>query len=127
MHSRCLSAAGLSLNNLYPVSIFCTSTDFQLYKLAYRGNLAMKETVTCWIRKDTHNRLKVFCALYRLSMMQFITQAVKEWLEQQGSNLGDEALQVLQRGKPHDSVIDVIPWSHHPLPAFDLLSLISSA
>jgi hypothetical protein len=34
-------------------------------------------------------------------MMQVITQAVKEWLEQHGSNLGDEALQVLQR-----SVID---------------------
>jgi len=42
----------------------------------------MKETVTCWIQKDT--------------------QAVKEWLEQRGSNLGDEALQVLQRGKPHE-------------------------
>jgi hypothetical protein len=35
-------------------------------------------------------------------MMQIITQAVKEWLEQHGSNLGDEALQVLQRGKPHE-------------------------
>ena len=44
----------------------------------------MKETVTCWIQKDTHNRLKVFCALHRLSMMQVITQAVKEWLEQHG-------------------------------------------
>ena len=62
----------------------------------------MKETVTCWILKDTHNRLKVFCALHRLSMMQVITQAVKEWLEQHGSNLGDEALQVLQRGKTHE-------------------------
>jgi hypothetical protein len=29
-------------------------------------------------------------------------QAVKEGLEQHGSNLGDEALQVLQRGKPHE-------------------------
>ncbi len=28
----------------------------------------MKETVTCWIQKETHNRLKVFCALHRLSM-----------------------------------------------------------
>jgi hypothetical protein len=35
-------------------------------------------------------------------MMQVITQAVKEWLEQHGSNLGDEALQVLQRGKSHE-------------------------
>jgi hypothetical protein len=36
-------------------------------------------------------------------MMQVITQAVEEWLEQHGSNLGDEALQVLQRrGKPHE-------------------------
>jgi hypothetical protein len=33
-------------------------------------------------------------------MMQVITQAVEEWLEQYGSNLGDEALKVLQRGKP---------------------------
>jgi hypothetical protein len=60
----------------------------------------MKETVTCWVRKETHNRLKVFCALHRLSMMQVITQAVEEWLEQHGSNLGDEALQVLQRENP---------------------------
>ena len=60
----------------------------------------MKETVTCWIQREAHNRLKVFCALHRLSMMQVITQAVKEWLEQHGSNLGDEALQVLQRGNP---------------------------
>jgi hypothetical protein len=62
----------------------------------------MKETVTCWIQRETHNRLKVFCALHRLSMMQVITQAVKEWLEQHGSNLGDEALRVLQRGKLHE-------------------------
>jgi hypothetical protein len=89
----------VTLNNLYLVPIFCTSTDFQLYK---GENLAMKETVTCWTQKETHNRLKVFCALHRLSMMQVITQAVKEWLEQHGSNLGDEALQVLQRGKPHE-------------------------
>jgi ParG protein len=60
----------------------------------------MKEAVTCWIRKETHNRLKVFCALHGLSMMQVITQAVNEWLEQHGSNLGDEVLQVLQREKP---------------------------
>jgi hypothetical protein len=33
-------------------------------------------------------------------MMQVITQAVEEWLEQHGSNLGDEVLQVLQREKP---------------------------
>jgi hypothetical protein len=38
----------------------------------------LKEAVTCWIQKETHNRLKVFCALHRLSMMQVITQAVKE-------------------------------------------------
>ena len=62
----------------------------------------MKEAVTCWIRRDTRNRLKVFCALNRLSMMQVITQAVKQWLEQHGSNLSDEAVQVLQRGKPHE-------------------------
>jgi hypothetical protein len=62
----------------------------------------MKEIVTCWIRKDTHNQLKVFCALHRLSMMQAITQAVTEWLEQHGSNLGNEALHVLQREKPHE-------------------------
>jgi ribbon-helix-helix protein len=62
----------------------------------------MKETVTCWIQKDMHNRLKVFCALHRLSMVQAITQAVEEWLKQHGSNFGDEALQVLQRGKPHE-------------------------
>jgi hypothetical protein len=74
----------VTLNNLYPVSIFRIS----------------KETVTCWIQRETHNRLKVFCALHRLSMMQVITQAVEEWLEQHGSNLGDEALQVLQTGKP---------------------------
>jgi hypothetical protein len=35
-------------------------------------------------------------------MMQVITQAVKEWLERHGSNLGDEALHVLPRGKPHE-------------------------
>jgi hypothetical protein len=35
-------------------------------------------------------------------MVQVITQAVEEWLEQHGSNLGDEALQVLQRGKPYE-------------------------
>jgi hypothetical protein len=35
-------------------------------------------------------------------MTQVITQAVEEWLEQHGSNLGDETLQVLQRGKPHE-------------------------
>jgi hypothetical protein len=35
-------------------------------------------------------------------MVQVITQAVEEWLEHHGSNLGDEALQVLQRGKPHE-------------------------
>jgi hypothetical protein len=29
-------------------------------------------------------------------MIQIITQAVKEWLEQHGSNLGDEALQVVK-------------------------------
>jgi hypothetical protein len=60
----------------------------------------MKAAATCWIQKDTHNRLKVFCALHRLSMMQVITQAVEEWLEQYGSNLGDKALKVLQRGNP---------------------------
>jgi hypothetical protein len=32
--------------------------------------------------------------------MQVITQAVEEWLAQHGSNLGDEALHVLQRGNP---------------------------
>jgi hypothetical protein len=37
-------------------------------------------------------------------MMQVITQAVKECLDQHGSNLSDEALQVLQRGKPHEEV-----------------------
>jgi hypothetical protein len=47
----------------------------------------MKEAVTCWIQKETHNRLRVFCALHRLSMMQVITQAVKEWLERHGSIL----------------------------------------
>jgi hypothetical protein len=31
-----------------------------------------------------------------------LKQLLKEWLEQHGSNLGDEALQVLQRGKPHE-------------------------
>jgi hypothetical protein len=62
----------------------------------------MKEAVTCWIRRETHDRLKVFCALHRLSMTQVIIQAINEWLEQHGSNLGDEALQVLQRGKPHE-------------------------
>jgi hypothetical protein len=66
------------------------------------GYLAMKEAVTCWIQGETYNRLKVFCALHRLSMVQVITQAVEEWLEQHGSNLGDEALQVLHRGKPHE-------------------------
>jgi hypothetical protein len=58
----------------------------------------MKEAVTCWIQKETHNRLKVFCALHRLSMMQVVTQAVEEWLEQHGSNLGDEALQAVLPG-----------------------------
>ena len=62
----------------------------------------MKETATCWIQKETHNRLKVFCALHSLSMVQATTQAVEEWLEQHGTNLGDETLQVLQRGKPHE-------------------------
>jgi hypothetical protein len=62
----------------------------------------MKETVTCWIQKETHNRLKVFCALRGFNMVQAITQAVEEWLEQHGSNLGNEALQVLQKGKPHE-------------------------
>ena len=62
----------------------------------------MKEAVTSWIQREAHNRFKVFCALHRLSMIQIITQAVKEWLEQHGSNLGDEALQVLQREKPHE-------------------------
>jgi hypothetical protein len=61
----------------------------------------MKETVTCWMQKETHNRLKVFCALHRLSMVQVITQAVEEWLEQHGSNLGDEALEDQTRhGQP---------------------------
>lgn len=53
----------------------------------------MKQTVTCWIQKETHNRLKVFCALHRLSMVQAITQAVEEWLKQHGSHLGNEALE----------------------------------
>jgi hypothetical protein len=48
----------------------------------------MKETATCWIQKETHNRLKVFCALRGLSMVQAITQAVEEWLEQHGPELG---------------------------------------
>jgi hypothetical protein len=56
----------------------------------------MKEAVTCWIQRETHNRLKVFCALHRLSMMQVITQAVKGWLEQHGSNLGNETLEYLK-------------------------------
>jgi hypothetical protein len=56
----------------------------------------MKETATCWIRKDTHNRLKVFCALHRLSMVQAITQAVEEWLKQHGSQLDTEALEYLK-------------------------------
>ena len=56
----------------------------------------MKETATCWIRKDTHNRLKVFCALHRLSMMQVITQAVEEWLKQHASHLGNETLEYLK-------------------------------
>jgi hypothetical protein len=46
--------------------------------------------------------LRYFVHFHKLSMMQVITQAVKEGLEQHGSNLGDEALQVLQRGKPHE-------------------------
>ncbi len=62
----------------------------------------MKKAETCWIQRETYNRLKVFCALHRLSMVQVITQAVEEWLEQHGSNFGDEALQVLQRGGPHE-------------------------
>jgi hypothetical protein len=62
----------------------------------------MKESVTCWIQRKMYSRLKVFCALHSLSMVQVITQAVEEWLEQHGSNLGDEASQVLQRGKPHE-------------------------
>jgi hypothetical protein len=62
----------------------------------------MKKAATCWIQRETYNRVKAFCALHRLSMVQVITQAVEEWLEQHGSNLGDEALQVLQRGKPYE-------------------------
>jgi hypothetical protein len=56
----------------------------------------MKEAVTSWIQREAHNRFKVFCALHRLSMMQIITQAVKERFEQHGSHLGDEALQVVK-------------------------------
>lgn len=56
----------------------------------------MKGTATCWIRKDTHNRLKVLCALHKLSMMQVITQAVEEWLKQHGSQLDIEALKHLK-------------------------------
>jgi hypothetical protein len=56
----------------------------------------MKETVTCWIRKDTHNRLKVFCALHRLSMVQVITRAVEEWLKQHAGHLGNETLEYLK-------------------------------
>jgi hypothetical protein len=62
----------------------------------------MKEAVTYWIQKETHNRLKVFCALHGFSIVQAITQAVEERLKQHGSNLGDEALQMLQRGKANE-------------------------
>jgi ParG len=63
---------------------------------AREERLTMKETATCWIQKETHNRLKVFCALRGLSMVQAITQAVEEWLEQHGSHLGNEALEYLK-------------------------------
>jgi hypothetical protein len=56
----------------------------------------MKETATCWIRKDTHNRLKVLCALRGLNMLQVITQAVEEWLKQHGSQLDTETLEYLK-------------------------------
>jgi hypothetical protein len=56
----------------------------------------MKETVTCWIRKDTHNRLKVLCALRGLNMVQATTQAVEEWLKQHGGHLDNEALEYLK-------------------------------
>jgi hypothetical protein len=56
----------------------------------------MKEAVTCWIRKDTHNRLKVLCALRGLNMVQAITQAVEEWLKQHASHLGNETLEYLK-------------------------------
>jgi hypothetical protein len=59
----------------------------------------MKEAVTCWIRKDTHNRLKVLCALRGLNMVQAITQAVEEWLKQHASHLGNETLEYLK--PPH--------------------------
>jgi hypothetical protein len=55
----------------------------------------MKETATCWIQKETHNRLKVFCALHSLSMVQATTQAVEEWLKQHASHLGNETLEYL--------------------------------
>ena len=56
----------------------------------------MKETATCWIQKETHNRLKVFCALHSLSMVQATTQAVEEWLKQHANHLGNETLEYLK-------------------------------
>jgi hypothetical protein len=55
----------------------------------------MKETVTCWIQRETHNRLKVFCALHQLSMTQVITQAVEDWIKRH-SHLSDETLELLR-------------------------------
>ena len=56
----------------------------------------MKEAVTYWIQKETHNRLKVFCALHGFSIVQAITQAVEEWLKQHASHLGNETLEYLK-------------------------------
>jgi ParG len=55
----------------------------------------MKETVTCWIQRETHNRLKVFCALHQLSMTQVITESVEDWIKQH-SYLSDATLELLR-------------------------------